>query len=46
MIDTRTLCEIPRLAHEGLSVRKIAQTLGLRRQTTSTSRADPPPNGP
>lgn len=36
MIDPRTICEIHRLAHAGLSVRKIAKTLGISRQTTST----------
>src|SRR5215813_3773041 len=35
MIDQRTIFEIHRLAHEGLSVRKIAKTLGINRQTTS-----------
>ena len=35
MIDKRTIFEIHRLAHEGLSVRKIATILGLSRQTTS-----------
>ena len=37
MIDKRTIFEIHRLAHEGLSVRKIATILGLSRQTTSGS---------
>src|SRR5437867_13253651 len=46
MIDKRTICEIPRLAHEGLSVRKIAKTLGLSRQTTSTYLDDPHPQRP
>jgi transposase len=46
MIDTRIICEIHRLAHEGLSVRKIATILGLSRQTTSTYLADPPPQRP
>ena len=35
MIDQRTIFEIHRLAHEGLSVRKIAKTLGISRPTTS-----------
>ena len=34
MIDKRTIFAIHRLAHEGLSVRKIAKALGIRRQTT------------
>lgn len=35
MMDQRTIFAIHRLAPEGLSVRKIAQTWGLSRQTTS-----------
>ncbi len=35
MIDQCPIFEIPRLAPEGLSVRKIAKRLGLSRQTTS-----------
>ena len=46
MIDQRTIFEIHRLAHEGLSVRKIATTLGLSRQTTSKYLADPTPPRP
>ena len=46
MIDKRTIFEIHRLAHEGLSVRKIATTLGLSRQTTSKYLADPTPQRP
>ena len=33
MIDRRTIFDIHRLAHDGLSVRKIAATLGLSRPT-------------
>ena len=33
MIERRTVFEIHRLAHDGLSVRKIATHLGLSRQT-------------
>ena len=33
MIDKRTIFDIHRLAHEGLSVRKIAGTLGIARRT-------------
>src|SRR5262249_62152538 len=43
MIDQGTIFESHRLAHEGLSVRKIAKALGLSRQTTSTYLADPRP---
>ena len=46
MLDQRTIFEIHRLAHEGLSVRQIATTLGLRRQTPSTYLADPTPPRP
>ncbi len=46
MMDKRTIFEIHRLAHEGLSVRKIAKTLGLSRQTTSTYLDDPHPQRP
>jgi transposase len=46
MIDQRTIFEIHRLAHEGLSVRKIAKTLGLSRQTTSKYLDDPTPQRP
>jgi predicted transcriptional regulator len=43
MIDQRTIFEIHRLAHAGLSVRKIAKTLGISRQTTGTYLDDPAP---
>jgi hypothetical protein len=33
MIDRRTVFDIHRLAHDGLSGRQIAATLGLSRQT-------------
>jgi transposase len=33
MMNKRTIFEIHRLAHEGLSVRKIARTLGIHRLT-------------
>jgi transposase len=46
MIDPRTIFEIHRLAHEGLSVRKIAATLGSSRHTTSTYLDDPTPPRP
>jgi len=46
MIDKRTIFEIHRLAHEGLSVRKIAKSLGMSRQTTSTYLDDPNPQRP
>ena len=46
MIDQRTIFEIHRLAHEGLSVRKIAKTLGLRRPTTSKYLDNPTPPRP
>ena len=46
MIDQRTIFEIHRLAHEGLSVRKIAKTLGISRQTTSKYLDDPTPPRP
>jgi transposase len=46
MIDKRAIFESHRLAHEGLSVRKIAKTLGLSRQTTSKYLADPTPQRP
>ena len=46
MIDKRTIFEIHRLAHEGLSVRKIAKTLGMSRQTTSKYLDDPNPQRP
>ena len=46
MIDQRTIFEIHRLAHAGLSVRKIAKTLGISRQTTSKYLDDPTPPRP
>ena len=46
IIDQRTIFEIHRLAHEGLSVRKIAQTLGISRPTTSKYLDDPTPPRP
>ena len=46
MIDKRTIFEIHRLAHEGLSVRKIAKSLGMSRQTTSKYLDDPNPQRP
>jgi transposase len=46
MIDQRTVFEIHRLAHAGLSVRKIAKTLGISRQTTSKYLDDPHPQRP
>ena len=46
MIDKRTIFESHRLAHAGLSVRKIAKTLGLSRQTTSQYLTDPHPPRP
>jgi len=46
MIDQRTIFEIHRLAHEGLSLRKIAKTLGISRPTTSQYLDDPTPARP
>jgi transposase len=46
MIDQRTTFAIHRLAHAGLSVRKIAKPLGLSRQTPSTYLDDPTPPRP
>jgi transposase len=46
MIDRRTVFDIHRLAHEGLSVRKIAATLGLSRQTVHKYLGDPNPQRP
>jgi transposase len=43
MIDKRTLFEIHRLAHEGLSMRQIARALGLHRETVSKYLHDPHP---
>jgi len=41
MIDKRTIFDIHRLAHEGLSVRKIAGTLGIARHTVHKYLDDP-----
>lgn len=41
MIDTRTIVEMHRLAHNGLSVRKIARTLGIARQSIQKYLDDP-----
>ena len=46
MIDRRTVFDIHRLAHDGLSVRKIATTLGLDRQTVKKYLDDPAPQAP
>jgi transposase len=46
MIDQRTIFEIHRLAHEGLSVRKIAKALGISRPTASKYLDDPTPPRP
>ena len=46
MIDRRTIFDIHRLAHDGLSVRKIAATLGLSRQTVHKYLDDPNPKRP
>jgi transposase len=46
MIERRTVFEIHRLAHEGLSVRKIAARLGLSRQTVHKYLDDPNPQRP
>jgi len=43
MIDKRTLFEMHRLAHEGLSMRHIARTVGLHRETVSKYLHDPHP---
>lgn len=41
MIDSRTIFEIHRLAHEGLSMRRIATTLGINRLTVQKYLRDP-----
>jgi transposase len=41
MINQRTIFEIHRLAHEGLSVRRIATTLGINRQSVQKYLSDP-----
>lgn len=47
MIDKRTIFEIHRLAHEGLSVRKIARRLNLNRETVKKYLQEPnPPRAP
>ena len=46
MIERRTVFEIHRLAHDGLSVHKIATHLGLSRQTVHKYLADPTPQRP
>ena len=43
MIDQRTIFEIHRLAHEGLSMRKIARTLGITRRTAHKYLDEPNP---
>jgi transposase len=46
MIDKRTVFEIHRLANEGLSIRKITQTLQLSRKTVAKYLKDPNPKKP
>lgn len=46
MIDQRTIFEIHRLAHEGLSLRKIARTLGIARRSAQKYLAEPNPPRP
>jgi transposase len=46
MIERRTVFEIHRLAHAGLSARKIAAHLGLSRQTVHKYLDDPNPQRP
>jgi hypothetical protein len=46
MIDKRTLFEIHRLAHEGLSMRQIARALGLLLLTAVYSSILPVENSP
>lgn len=41
MIDPRTIFDIHRLAHEGLSIRRIATTLGINRQSVQKYLSDP-----
>jgi transposase len=41
MINQRTIFEIHRLAHEGLSIRRIATTLGINRQSVQKYLSDP-----
>jgi transposase len=46
MIDKRTIFELHRLAHAGLSVRKIAKTLGISRPTATKYLEEPNPPRP
>jgi transposase len=46
MIDQRTIFEIHRLAHEGLSMRKIARALGIARRTAQKYLDEPTPPRP
>jgi transposase len=46
MIDQRTIFEMHRLAHEGLSLRKIARTLGIARRSAQKYLAEPNPPRP
>jgi transposase len=46
MIDQRTIFEIHRLAHEGLSLRKIARALGIARRTAQKYLDEPNPTRP
>jgi transposase len=46
MIERRTIFDIHRLAHQELSVRKIATSLGLSRQTVQKYLDDPNPQRP
>jgi transposase len=46
MIDQRTIFEIHRLAHEGLSLRKIAHALGIARRTAQKYLDEPNPPRP
>ena len=46
MIDKRTIFELHRLAHAGLSVRKIAKTLSISRPTVTKDLEEPNPPRP
>jgi transposase len=46
MINQRTIFEIHRLAHEGLSLRKIARALGIARRTAQKYLDEPNPTRP
>jgi transposase len=46
MLDQRTIFEIHRLAHEGLSMRKIARALGIARRTAHKYLDEPNPPRP